>query len=350
MRILIPAHQMGSGGLGTSIRGLVEHLPAALGPDDELIILRHSLDGRKPTALRTRVARLLHEQVGVARAARTVDLVHLPDHRPLLASRTPFLLTVYDLLFFDRPEWFPAAVARYKQLMLRAALAKRPAAVVCGSHYARLRLLERFPAIEEPRVRVIYPGIDPPPHAVRQSASSDGGYFLTVNTIEPRKNHLGLLRAFRRARARGLDLRWKVVGAPGYAAAPIVDELRADERVDLVGWVSAEELEQLYAAARFVVYPSLGEGFGFPPLEAMARGVPVACSMGTALDESVGDAALLVEPADERGWTEALLRLAGDDEERERLRAAGLERVRRFQWPHAAAEYAQTYRDALERA
>jgi glycosyltransferase involved in cell wall biosynthesis len=342
VRILLPAREAGSGGLGSSIRGLAAHVPKALPPGDELVVLGGDgqPDGNWLRPSR-RVTRFLHEQLVVSRAARGVDLVHLPDHRPLLASRTPFLLTVYDLLYIDRPEWFPPAVARYKALMLRAALAKRPALVVTGSEYTRARFLARFPDFPAERVRTIHPGIwpaDPVPDP------RPGDYFLTVSTIEPRKNHLGVLRALRAARKRGFELRWKIAGALGYAAAPIVTELKGEPGVDVLGWIPDEELDDLYRGARFAVYPSFAEGFGLPPLEAMARGIPVACSAGSALDESVCEAALRVDPRDTAAWAEALVELQSDAGH---LRARGLERAASFTWERAAAAYVEAYGDAL---
>jgi glycosyltransferase involved in cell wall biosynthesis len=343
LRVLLPAYEAGSGGLGFSIRGIREFVPPLLPEGDELVVLGGDrADGSWQRPGR-RASRLLNEQLAVARAARGVDLVHLPDHRPLLFSRTPFLLTVYDVLYLDRPGWFPRSVARYKRRMLEVAVRRRPAVVVAGSEYTRGRLLAHFPGLGQERVRVVYPGIWPAP----QAAGEDGGYFLTVSTIEPRKNHLGLLHAFRIARDAGFRLRWKVVGAPGYAAGPILAELAADPDVDVAGWLPDAELERVYAGARFAVYPSLGEGFGIPPLEAMARGVPVACSTGTPLDETVDDAALRVDPVDRQGWADALLRLDSDETERERLRRAGRELAARFDWPRAAAAYVGAYRAAL---
>ncbi len=324
------------------IRGLVRHVPQTLAPGDELVVLDPGSAGGQ--RLGARAARLWHEQALVVRAARKVDLVHLPDHRPLLASRTPFVLTVHDVLFLDRPDWFPRGVAVYKRAMLKAALAKKPSLLICDSESTRRRLLTHtsFPA---GRVRVILPGVEPPAEPALPVRRGD--YFLTVSTIEPRKNHLGLLRAYREARKRGLRLRWKVAGEPGYSSRATVASLRAQDGVDVLGTVSPADLDRLYREAAFVAIPSLGEGFGFPPLEAMSYGVPVVCSRGSALDESAGEAALRVEATDEGAWADALLRLDVDEEERRRLRQAGLERVRRFDWGQAAAAYAAVYREAL---
>jgi glycosyltransferase involved in cell wall biosynthesis len=214
---------------------------------------------------------------------------------------------------------------------------------VTGSEYTRGRFLAHFRDFPEQRVRVIHPGVWPGGSA---EAEQDG-YFLTVATVEPRKNHLGLLRALRAARASGFGLRWKVVGASGYSAEPIVAELRAEPGVEVLGWVPESDLQRLYRGARFAAYPSLAEGFGLPPLEAMARGLPVACSAGSAFDETVGDAALRIEPGDEGAWTEALLWLGSDAAGRDRLRARGLERAAQFDWRRTAAAYVAAYRDAF---
>jgi glycosyltransferase involved in cell wall biosynthesis len=331
VRILLPVHARSPGGLATSVRGLARALPAALEPDDELVVME--------AVAGSRLARAVHEQVRVARAARGFDLVHLPDHRPLLGSRTPFLLTVYDVLYLDHPEWFPRAVAAYKRTMLGLALKKGPAVVVCGSAATRDRLLAHHPGVP---ARVIAPGVDP-----RPAAAGDGDYFVTVSVVEERKNHLGLLRAYREARRRGLRLRWKVVGPAGYGAAPILAELHAADGVDVVGPVGDAERDELLGQARFLAFPSLGEGFGFPPLEAMARGVPVVRSRGGALDETCGEASVAVEATDEAAWAEALVRLDEDAGLRDRLAEAGLRRARGFDWTRAAEQYVAAYHEAV---
>jgi glycosyltransferase involved in cell wall biosynthesis len=344
MRIVLAAHQT-RGGISTLARGLAQFLPGALAPTDRL----HVAAGWNNRRLReSRIGRFAFEQLCLPALSRRSDLLHLCDHRAVFARRGPFLLTVHDVFFLEEPAWYPPRVAQYKRLMLDAALARRPAIVVCVSEWTRERLLERRPRIDRSRLAVVPSGISNPPAGTSHSPDLDRPYFLTVSTIEPRKNYLRLLVAFRAARAAGLELRWRIVGGPGYAAEPIVNELRNEPGVELCGRVTEEEKERLYGGALFAVTPALAEGFGFPPLEAMVRGVPVVCSSGSALDEVVGDAALRVGPSDERGWTETLLRLAADTEERGRLGRAGLQRAQLFSWEQCAAGYVRVYHRALE--
>jgi glycosyltransferase involved in cell wall biosynthesis len=354
MRILVPAHlSVLRGGVGTLVRGVVKALGEAVTDPDELIVLTGPTGRFSQGAMRGLrgpaggLARLMYEQVVAARLARSCDLVHLMDSRPLVLSGTPFLLTVHDVSYLDHPEWFPPTSARYKRAMLRRALAKGPAAIVCDSEHSRRRLLEHCPEAAASRPRVIYPGIAPPskPPWGAQAVQGKRSYFLTVAVVEPRKNHLMLLEAFRHARAQGLDLDWKIVGEPGHLSEPILEALQRADGVQVHGRVSPADLEALYAGAQFMASPSLAEGFGFPPLEAMARGVPVICSRGSALDETAGEAAMQVDSRDVDGWRDALLTLAGSEGERERLREAGLARVVRFDWGATAEQLIQLYRD-----
>jgi glycosyltransferase involved in cell wall biosynthesis len=173
--------------------------------------------------------------------------------------------------------------------------------------------------------------------------------LLYVARIEPHKNHLRLLDAVAR-----LDERPMLVIA-GYPTQH-EDELRArvaelglEGDVRILGWVDGADFEGLYALARGFVFPSLDEGFGLPVLEAMARGVPVACSDRASLPEVAGDAALLFDPEDVGDMARALGRLLDDGDLRERLRAAGRSRVEAFSWQAAARAHVATYERALER-
>jgi glycosyltransferase involved in cell wall biosynthesis len=340
VKLIIPLHQRG-GGIGTVANGLVTHLPDALPAGIELeVVGGHLRDEGRPS---DRLRRMWFEQVQLPWAARGA-VVHLADHRPIVGSRAPFSITVHDVFFLDRPDWFPAPVARYKRAMLAAAIRKSPRVIVCDSEFTHGRLLAHYPTCA-PIAVVIHPGVEVPPSPSRAPASEDP-YFVTLSTIEPRKNHTTLLAAFTLARRSGLRLRWKVIGRPGYLSSGVVRELQATDGVDVLGLLPASDVDGLVRGAEFVAVPSHAEGFGYPPLEAMARDVAVCCSRGSALDETVGDAALRVDADDRDAWADALLRLQDDSNLRGALREHGAKQARRFSWERAARAYAEVLADA----
>lgn len=323
-------------------RELRRNLPAAVGVRHDLTFLG---DGQR----RSRLRRIAYEQSVVAASSHRVDFLHLCDHRPVIASRTPFAITVHDLFYYDYPLCFPRHVAAYKRSMLRVAVAKRPSIVFCPSVYARKRLLHYFPELPDSRIAVVPLAAAEEQSQVNVSSSpisellATRRYFLTVGTIEPRKNHLTLLSAYQLARRRGLALEWVVVGREGYHAESIVRKLAAEQSVRYIGYLAQPDLDHAMRNAVFVAIPSLAEGFGLPALEAMRRGVPVATSTGSAMDEVVDDAALRVESEDVTGWVDALLRLEQDATLRSRLRRAGQLRAEQFSWRETAALVAAAY-------
>lgn len=351
--MLLPLDNAGGGGISRASRGLALALAAQLAPDEQLFILGDvAAEGLAPGVHVTpsagvhggRIRRALNSQLAVSRRARGVDLVHMIDHRaPYLSSRR-FSITVHDVTFLDHPAWYPRHVAAYKRHTLTLSLRRRPALIVCYSHDTRERLRHHHPEIPDERVRVIYAGVSPAPPPPAPAPPPPEPYFLTVSAVEPRKNHLGLLRAFQRARAEGLNLQWRIVGGPQYGGESIMEQLREQPGVEVLGRVGDAKLEALYRQAAFVALPSWAEGFGYPPLEAMAREVPVVCSTGSGLDETAGDAALRVPPDDLDGWATALLRLAGDGELRRGLVARGRAQVQRFGWQECAVRHLEAFR------
>ena len=264
MKIVLATHNLDTGGIGTLTRGLAAALPSALASTDHLALAGlcpdglpnqnvECLDGGR--IVRYRFGRHLYEQARLARAARRADLLHLVEPRPVLSSRTPFVLTLHDVFFLDRPDWYPRVTRRFKRAMLTAALAKRPRAVICVSRFTRERLLAHCEPHDDTRLEAVHPGLNRPRNQDLEPVAGRP-YFLTVAAIEPRKNHLVLLEAFRLARSRGLELNWKVVGGRGYCSRAITKALSEQPGVDLVGLVSDRERDRLYQGSMFCAFPS----------------------------------------------------------------------------------------------
>jgi glycosyltransferase involved in cell wall biosynthesis len=174
-----------------------------------------------------------------------------------------------------------------------------------------------------------------------------GRFWLSVGSLEPRKNHGRLLEAYGRSRAQRGQPAWPLVLAGGKGW--LMDDFAAPPGVVVTGYVSDSELEWLYRNCFAFLYPSLFEGFGMPVLEAMALGAPVICSNTTSLPEVAGEAGLLVDPLDAGAIAAAMVRLASGEVDREVLRAAGLRQARRFSWEASARKLLGVYEECARR-
>ena len=253
--------------------------------------------------------------VGVARAARKLDLLHCTTFRGPVRAGVPVVVTVHDLALLRYPETFRPWHRTTGRLALRSAV-RAADAIVAVSEFTRDELVELL-GVSEERIRVVHNGVEPvfSPAGPR----AEGDYVLAVGTLEPRKN---LVRVVEAARLAGVELR--VVGAAGWGG------------VDVPGWVgrvSDDALARLYRGARCMIYASLYEGFGLPVLEAMASGAPVVTSRGGATEEIAGGAAALVDPHD----VESIAAGIGEaTKRRDELVPRGLERAAEFTWSAAA--------------
>jgi alpha-1,3-rhamnosyl/mannosyltransferase len=256
---------------------------------------------------------------------------------------------MHDVLVLSVPELFSAPI-RANFRALAGPLARRAAVVLTGSQASARDIAEHLRVPEE-RIVVTPYGVEPrfrPAPASPELLARlgiDRPYVACVGTLEPRKNLVTALRAFARV---GGDVALVVVGGRGWRNAAFEQELaRVPGKVVLTGFVSDEELVGVLAGARCFLYPSLHEGFGFPPLEAMACGTPVVTSSVSSLPEVVGDAGLLVDPRDVDAVAGAVERVLGDDALHARLRESGLRRAASYTWGRCAAETVGAYRLAM---
>src|SRR5919204_3564669 len=258
------------------------------------------------------------------------DVLHCPTYRGPLRPRLPLVVTVHDLAVLRHPDAFNRWTRTYSPHVVPRVLqaARR---IIAVSEFTRRELVELL-GVDQGKIRVV-------PNAVgeeftREGPTADGDYVLAVGTLEPRKNFDRLVDAARRA-----DVELRVVGARGWGGVEV-----GGNGVRWLGEVSDAELARLYRGARCVAYPSLYEGFGIPVLEAMACGVPVVTTRGTAMEEVADGAAVLVDTSDADELAAGMERAAA---ERERLVPRGLERARAFRWDRVAAATVEVYREAI---
>jgi glycosyltransferase involved in cell wall biosynthesis len=287
----------------------------------------------------------------------TPDIVHSNNFWcPVQFTSTHVIYTFYDMGFTIDPNWTTEAnrVGCFDGVF-RAAMAADW--VVAISQASRAHFLSVFPHFPEDRIQVIYPCsrfADSTLAGKRPTGLegvSTGGYWLSVGTIEPRKNQRHLAEAY----ARYLDLGGTpmplvLAGGSGWLMEDFekhLSELGIAPHIVLTGYVSDEELVWLYRNCYANLYPSLFEGFGLPVLEGMQFGAPTLTSRTTSIPEVAGDAAILLAPEDTEAWAQAMLRLAANSFEKEQLSDAARKQAGRFGWKSSAASLLQLYAEAV---
>jgi glycosyltransferase involved in cell wall biosynthesis len=287
------------------------------------------------------------------RALPGVRRFHATDHLLPKLSTARSVFTLHDTAYLRYPEYYLPRNRIYLRVMMPRFL-RRADRVIVVSEHTRGDALRHY-GLDPVSVDVIPEGVDPwftpeqPPariDAVRRRFELPPRYVLSVGTIQPRKNLVSLLEAFAVLRRREPDLGLVVAGARGWLYESFFDRRRAlglEEAVVVTGAVSDDDLPALYAGAEVFAYPSVYEGFGLPPLEAMASGTPVVSSNATSLPEVVGDAGVLVEPLDVDAWVTEIDRLLHDDDRRRDLRDRGLARAQTFTWERAARRTLDVY-------
>ncbi len=266
-------------------------------------------------------------------------------------ARAPVVVTVHDVTFIRFPELCTPDTLRYPRLLERAI--QRGAVVHTPSEFVADEIREFF-SIPPDRVVPIHPGIPDVITGDRVAGARAAGgdrYVLALGTIEPRKNLPTLIEAFDRVARHDEDLRLVLAGPPGWdteRVAAAIGRARAADRIVALGFVADQRRGDLLAGAAVFAYPSLYEGFGFPPLEAMRAGVPVVASTAGSLPEILGDAAHLIAPTDVEALAAAIKDYANPDHPaRADAIARGLERVGRYRWEHTAACLVDLYRSLM---
>jgi glycosyltransferase involved in cell wall biosynthesis len=262
------------------------------------------------------------------------------------------------VIYLACPQDLPSRAGRLYYRAMMNACARIATRIITDSEHSRSEIVRYLHADPE-KIDVICPGVDTSFQrvtdavqlaAVRSRFGIDREFILCVGIYKPRKNHAGLLRAFQRCLANGIQAQLVIAGPMAEGEAVLrrrAAELGVTERVVFTGFVNDADLCALYSAARVCVVPSLYEGFGFTVLEAMACGAPVACSRATSLPEVAGKAALYFDPHDPEEMASQLVHAFSDDALRASLIQKGRQNLQRFNWAETARLTLAVYHQAL---
>jgi glycosyltransferase involved in cell wall biosynthesis len=289
------------------------------------------------------------------------DLIHVQYTAPLL-SRTPAVVTVHDVSFIEHPEYF--TVGRRSQLRLTVGqTVKRAARILTVSEFSRDAILRAYdissdkvrviPNAANPQFRVI--GRERAQRAVRDRLRFDAPFIFSVGDLQPRKNQIGLIAAFSKLLTDCPQLKHHLVltGKETWFTPKVREAARAcgfASRIHFTGFVSDEDLLELYNACDCFAFPSFYEGFGLPILEAMACGRAVVCSNTSSMPEVADGAGLLFDPHQTAEITRALKDILLDSELRGRMERLGLQRAASFTWKKSAKATLEVYKEVVNGA
>jgi glycosyltransferase involved in cell wall biosynthesis len=368
VRIAIDARKLRDYGIGTYVRNLLRHL-ARLDRTTDYVIVCHRVDEEVVSQLGPNFHALLdsspgysvREQVTIPADLRRAhaELFHATHYVLPPLTPCPSVVTIHDCIHLRFPQYLPH---RFSYAYARSSMwvaAHRSARILTVSEASKRDILSYF-RIDEKKIDVIPNAIDerfwaPPAgdevERVRQRYQLDAPFVLYTGNIKPHKNIERLIEAFYLLKKRGFEeVKLLIIGDEISKYATLrraVHRYKLHKHVRFFGFVQDKTLAILYRLARVFVFPSLYEGFGLPPLEAMASGTPVITSRVSSLPEVVGDAALLIDPYDPEAIAEAMDRVLSDAVLRADLRERGLVRARHFSWERSIGRVREIYQEVL---
>ena len=364
MRIAIDTRKLHDFGIGTYIRNLVRQL-ARLDTQTEYVLLCQERDCELVAGLGPNFRAVVdrspnysfREQLSIPSAVRRerVDVFHAPHYVLPVLTSCPSVVTIHDCIHLMFPQYLPNRAAYgYARASIWSA-ARRSSRILTVSESSKRDIL-RFFDVPPEKITVIYNAID---DRFREEPSEDemrrveeryqleGDFVLYAGNVKPHKNLERLIEAFHLVRQSGLDaVKLVVIGDEVSKYAELrraVHRYNLHKYVRFLGYMPDKTLAVLYRLAAVFVFPSLYEGFGLPPLEAMASGAPVVTSNVSSLPEVAADAAILVDPYDPSSIAQGIRQVLTDPELRQQLRARGLRRASEFSWERSVRRVREIY-------
>jgi len=366
MKIAFDLRRIGNPGIGRYMKCLSEFVVAQAPEHEYLLILppegEHLIHAPNAQKLCTSLKYYsFREQFELPRilSRHKVDLLHSPHFLLPLVRPCPVVATIHDVIYMACPGDLPSLAGRQYYRIMMNACSRMATRIITDSEHSRNEIV-RYLHTDPEKIEVIYPAVDSFFHSeadstriasVRSRFGIDRDYVLCVGIYKPRKNHAGLLTAFRKMLDSGCQAQLVVAGPMG-EGEPVLRRLAREfgiaEHVIFTGFVNDADLRALYFGARVYACPSVYEGFGFTVLEAMACGTPVVCSSATSLPEVAGKAALYFNPHNPEEMASQLVRAFSGDALRASLIAEGHRNLLRFNWKETARQTLEVYHQALQ--
>lgn len=325
------------------------------------VIQSDNLKIRNLESLKTRSKRILWEHFRLPKITKNegLDILHCTGYIcPVLNSGTAYIVTVHDTIAIDHPGWCRLSNALYHNILMKQTM-RKASKVVAVSRSTADNLSRNF-YLNGSKLKIIHPGIDSIFNSrvnrfqqtrVKTRYKLPQRYILFVGNIEPKKNISGLLQAYKMLQDRNLPHKLVLVGKKTWKCRKVWNQIHRNfdsNGVVLTGYVERRDLPFVYQMADVFVFVSLCEGFGFPPLEAMACGTPVVASATGVLKDTSGKACCFVDPDSPGKIAEAILSLITDRKLRQKCIEQGIKRSRQFNWDSTAKQTLSIYKEVVE--
>lgn len=363
-KILINALQFSPDGAGIS---KYSHKLAEVimenNPDADILCRKDMVDKFKnkerliPIDVKRSADRIITEQIKLLKLYRKYDIVHFLDYSTPILYRGKKIATIHDMALHTMKDKYTKTQILTKRILMKNTV-KNADKFVCISEFTKNELLKYYPNIDQDNIKVVYNGFEYEEMALSQKHINnilnkfkiEKDYLLFVGTLSPHKNIERIIEAFYKITKDGYDYNLVICGKKGWLYEDIffkVKKLNLEDKVIFTDYVTEGELEVLYKNAKLFLFPSLYEGFGFPPIEAMARKIPVLTSSEGAIPEIVGDAALFCNAYDIDDISRKIIEIIENPRLKKSLIEKGIKRYKEFSWGNSYKSINDIYESIL---
>lgn len=310
-----------------------------------------------PIDINRSIDRIITEQIKLLKLYKKYDIVHFLDYATPIFYKGKKIATIHDMAMHTMKDKYTKGQVMTKTTLLKNTI-KNADKLICISEFTKKELLKYYPNVDESKIEVVHNGFEYNEIYLSKQMIDNAlnkfnikkEYLLFVGTLSPHKNIERIVEAFKKVRNEGYDYQLVICGKKGWLYDDIfkkVKELKLEKEIIFTDYVTEEELEVLYKNTKLFVFPSLYEGFGFPPIEAMARNIPVLTSSEGAIPEIVGDATLFCNPYDIDDISRKIIEIIENPRLKKSLIEKGIKRYKEFSWENSYKNINNIYESLL---